>query len=259
MKYTIPDTKVYLSEMKKAINKKDKLWFLKYIWIESMFDIGCADGGIIKTLDKQFNHHFRAIGYDPNPNLIYHANSESTHIEFTDDYQEAIKLSKKIAPVDVTLLSTVLHEVYSRKDRREILDLFNLVREVNADHVVIRDMYYPHGNMSTPKDIMEAINKHAPPHKLNDFRNYRHPSNFRNALEFLLKYRYSTNWEYEMKEDYFSLDLDEVDYNLRLLGYEQAYQRKFIPTFIKRKIKMDFRIEVPTTHIEIIYTKKNKL
>ena len=66
-KYRLNDAEHYTNEMAKALD--EKLWFLKHVWIESMMDIGTADGTIPLHLSNMFEHNFRCYAYEPDYNL----------------------------------------------------------------------------------------------------------------------------------------------------------------------------------------------
>lgn len=263
-KYTIPSIKDYVSEMEKAVTLEDKLWFLKHVWVKRMVEIGTGAGSIPHALADKFDHTFESYAYDPNPNMIYEAQRKQVpsngdkDLFFYDDYHEFKNdLTNRLYVSDITVLSSVLHELYDGgccDGSRE--KFYNLVRIADSKYVAIRDMCLTNGNLATPVDVSIAIRKNGDPDQIKDYEKYKSLSNWSNAVEFLLKYRYKINWEREVQENYLKVDWGEVDFVMKLYGYELIRSRYFTPEFIKKSIKEDFEIDAPNTHCELLYRKK---
>ena len=74
----------------------------------------------------------------------------------------------------------------------------------------------------------------------------------RNLVHYLLKYRYSLNWQREVSENYIPLNTQQFR-NLIPAGYEIDYDVEYLLPFIKRKVLEDFGIALKdSTHLKVV-------
>ena len=76
-------------------------------------------------------------------------------------------------------------------------------------------------------------------------------------VHYLLKYRYTENWEREVRENYVPITLEQL---LDIIpdSYEIAYCNHYTLPYTAWQIKNDFGIELTTpTHIKLILRRKD--
>lgn len=83
--------------------------------------------------------------------------------------------------------------------------------------------------------------------------------NNKSLIHYLLKYRYNTNWNREVRENYLPITKEEF-FNIIPSSYEIVYYHHYTLPFTKDKIQEDFGIELKdNTHIKILLKlKENK-
>lgn len=271
----------YNEQMRKSM--EDKLFFLKQLPAEDNYvfvDFGCADGTMLNTLSGMLEpnrHKYSYIGYDISDTMInlakanFHGEAD-TDIHYFTDWEDVEKqLETYITPGTyyeqkkyVLILSSVIHEVYSYSDMKQILEFWHHVTNTNFDYIVVRDMC-PTKDIDRPTDefMLHTLNnmiRDREPYNtlINDFEAI-HGSieNNKNFIHFLLKYRYQINWEREVKENYFPIYVEDL--LTAITGEEKyriMYMKRFIVPFIKQQIYNDFRIDIRDfTHIKAIFKK----
>jgi hypothetical protein len=262
---------------------EDKLFFLKQLPAEDNYvfvDFGCADGTMLNTLSDMLEHNrnkYSYIGYDISDTMInlakanFHGDADTDIHYFTDWKDVEKQLKTYITPGTyyeqkkyVLILSSVIHEVYSYSNMKQILEFWHHVTNTNFDYIVVRDMC-PTKDIDRPTDefmlhtLNNMIRDHEPYNTLiNDFEAI-HGSieNNKNFIHFLLKYRYQINWDREVKENYFPIYVEDL--LTAITGEEKyriMYMKRFIVPFIKQQIYNDFRVDVRDfTHIKAIFKK----
>ena len=271
----------YNEQMRKSM--EDKLFFLKQLPAEDNYvfvDFGCADGTMLNILSDMLEHNkhkYSYIGYDISDTMInlakanFHGDAD-TDIHYFTDWEDVEKqLKTYIAPNAyyeqkkyVLILSSVIHEVYSYSNMKQILEFWHHVTNTNFDYIVVRDMC-PTKDIDRPTDefMLHTLNNMIRDHKpyntlINDFEAiYGSIENNKNFMHFLLKYRYQINWEREVKENYFPIYVEDL---LSAITGEEKYRimymKRFIVPFIKQQIYNDFRVDVKDfTHIKAIFKK----
>ena len=271
----------YNEQMRKSM--EDKLFFLKQLQAEDNYvfvDFGCADGTMLNTLSGMLEHNrhkYSYIGYDISDTMInlakanFHGEAD-TDIHYFTDWEDVEKQLETYITYGtyyeqkkyVLILSSVIHEVYSYSDMKQILEFWHHVTNTNFDYIVVRDMC-PTKDIDRPTDefMLHTLNNMIRDRKpyntlINDFEAI-HGSieNNKNFIHFLLKYRYQINWEREVKENYFPIYVEDL--LTAITGEEKyriMYMKRFIVPFIKQQIYNDFRVDVRDfTHIKAIFKK----
>ncbi len=204
-----------------AAGLKDKLWFIDKLnpYIDYVFvDFGCADGALINVLSQIKNFRNSVyIGYDISEEMINLAKSkfdwENRRVTFTTDWNVVQRIIIKNYSRCVLILSSVIHEVYSyAKSKDDIESFWNKVLNSQFDHIVIRDMI-PTSDIDrrTAEYNYNYVMEHSDIRKVNDFQNiWGSLTNNRNLIHFLLKYRWTVNWDREVRENYFPIYLNEL-------------------------------------------------
>ena len=77
-----------------------------------------------------------------------------------------------------------------------------------------------------------------------------------NLIHFLLKYRYTDNWEREVRENYLPVSVEEIMGKIteHKAAYRLIYFDHYILPYIARTVKKDFDITLKDyTHVKFIY------
>ena len=250
----ISDLNVYLNKMQKSVI--DKIFFIDKVFepFENIVDFGCANGELIKAVHALFGDEYKYCGYDINPEMIKAAR---VNIPFATIVSEWDRLD---VPFDKSLLniSSTIHEIYSYCKPEEIEQFWARVFRSGFKYITIRDMMVSE-NCSADADekeiaLVRGAQRYA--EHLRDYENVRGTiKSQKDLIHFLLKYKYTENWEREVREDYLGLHLEEF---LKLIHpeYEITFFDHFTLPFIAWQIKNDFNIDLKTpTHIKIILKK----
>lgn len=254
---------VYTEGMRKSL--LDKAFFMDKIDARVIVDYGCADGTLINFLSDLFPE-LRYIGYDIDEGMLAQARATCTkdNILFTSDWHEVMKntlpdLSEGAQRDSVAIvLSSVIHEVYAYGTRKEVDEMWDRVFCSGFDYIVVRDMV-PSVSIDTKGDIndVKQLLRKANPGHLREFEQvWGSIEQNKNLIHFLLKYRYTDNWDREVRENYFPLTREELISSIPD-EYEIDFHEHFRLPFAVRMIKQDFRITLrDNTHLKLILERK---
>lgn len=255
----INDYNVYNKRMDKSF--QDKMFFLDKIKdnVEAIVDFGCADGALIRHLSELTN--IKLVGYDSDYNMIDIAKSKTNkdNCLFKEDFGEIIE--EEIIPQESLLnISSVIHEVYSYLDSKDIEIFWDMVFDSNFKYVSIRDLCASESinRPSNINDYTKLIQK-AKPRFLSDFESvWGSVRENRNLVHYLLKYRFLENWDREVRENYFGLSLERLLSKIPIDKYEIIYFENYILPYTANKIKEDFDIELhDNTHVKLLLKKRD--
>jgi len=251
----------YDEEMSKGM--LDKLFFMDKVDATVFLDYGCADGALFEHINRMFpGSKFEYFGYDIDPKMIAAAEAKnipdsmfSTELDILMDW---VKLAQKSGQKVCLVLSSVVHEVYSYCTEDQIKEFWEFVNNSGFDYIALRDIICPDLDYGDTRENLErAILRYADPKQLEDFQKiWGKFYQGSNAAHFLLKYRYTQNWEREVRENYFALEpfdfYCEVDRQKYDIDLEQTFVHPFISQQIKKDFNVDFNVE---THIKMIWAK----
>lgn len=250
---------VYNKRMDKSF--QDKLFFLDKIKdnVEAIVDFGCADGALIRHLSEFTN--IELVGYDSDYNMIDIAKSKTNkdNCLFKEDFREIIE--EEIIPQESLLnISSVIHEVYSYLDSKDIEIFWDMVFDSNFKYISIRDLCASE-SINRPSNVNDytKLIQRAKPSFLSDFENvWGSVRENRNLVHYLLKYRFLENWDREVRENYFSLSLERLLSKIPMDKYEIVYFENYILPYTASKIKEDFDIELhDNTHVKLLLKKRD--
>ena len=250
---------VYNKRMDKSF--QDKLFFLDKIKdnVEAIVDFGCADGALIRHLSELTNT--KLVGYDSDYNMIDIAKSKTNkdNCLFNEDFEEIIK--EEIIPQESLLnISSVIHEVYSYLDSKDIEIFWDMVLDSNFKYISVRDLCASESinRPSNINDYTKLIQK-ANPKFLSDFESiWGSVRENRNLVHYLLKYRFLENWDREVRENYFGLSLECLLSKIPMDKYEIVYFENYILPYTANKIREDFDIELhDNTHVKLLLKKRD--
>ena len=235
---------------------EDKLFFLEKLPKEDYLfvDFGCADGTLINELQKLVPGS-SFVGYDPSEEMLQRARLKTPTVKYTNDWYEVIMEIKHSSKKSVLILSSVIHEVYSyAESEQDIVNFWSRVQHTGFDYVVVRDMI-PDKSIDRESEPEEEIKilRRCNRDQLFEFEShFGLVSNNQNLVHFLLKYRYTVNWDREVNENYFPIYKDE--FLEKFSGFELTYIQPFKVVFLMCCIKKDFDIWLKDdTHIKAVF------
>ena len=247
----------YLEEMSKGLS--DKLFFINRIDTDLIVDFGCADGQLLNYISK-VKPNIKLIGYDIDEDMIKKSKQKYPNIYFTDKWDDVIDFVNKSGCINTSiLLSSVIHEVYSYSMSTKIKYFWNNLAFNNIfKYVIIRDMIpsnkFDKMNIIDIKKIKQLSDKKY----LEDFESVWGDigNSFRTMLHWLLKYRYTENWNRELKENYLPITIEYLKSNWIPNNWKIIYEDHYTYDFIKNQIKKDFDIILDEpTHLKMIIQK----
>lgn len=259
----INNLNTYCSEMSKAID--DKLWFVQFLKTLNNFDKritvydwGCANGELLQHVAPMFpNINF--IGVDINEDMLLEAYKNNI-------YDNVSFMSPKVIWCDnnatnIVIMSSLFHELISYDTFKEFYETMML--SIKPDYIFFRDMMV---NESTKriadKNIISIKGFNGRySNQIYDFiesEEYFDENHItqQQLIHFLLKYRYTENWNREVLENYLPVYLEDLhkyfpDFNI-------TYFKHYTLPFIKEQVKKDFDIDLmDKTHVNIIFKCKN--
>lgn len=252
----ISNYEVYNSGMKKSM--KDKLFFEGLIdeSINTFVDFGCADGQILKQIHKDFPE-WNLRGIDCDEEMIGKSKLNCPSAIYGKDILSSCFLNNSTAILN---MSSVIHEIYSYTNPKEIDELWDKIFSCNFKYISIRDIMVSKtaDRNSTIQDIQKVYKRNSE-HKyfLNDFEdNWGRIESNKSLIHYLLKYRYLENWDREVRENYLPITTEDF-ISLIPSNYEIIYYNHYILPFTKDKIMEDFGIELKdNTHVKILLKRK---
>lgn len=239
----------------------DKMFFMDKIGpgAKTILDWGCADGALIEYMHKMFPEHFY-MGYDIDPKML--AIAKAAFEAFPMEAEASDDLSDFVAhrhgrKVDVVVLNSVIHEIYSY-GLKEIDEFWtNLFSRVRPQYIVVRDMCVARTTSRPSCPVIVArIKQIFDLDKITQWES-KWGSLHENwsLVHFLLTYRYADNWDREYRENYLPISVE------RLLA---RFPRDYVPTFVehytlpflREQVMIDFGIQLQDrTHLKLILKK----
>lgn len=247
----------YLQRMTRGLY--DKLFFIDKVGnqINTILDVGCADGYLTQVMASVFN--CRVIGYDLDAEMIATASAkyaEDTRLEFVSRFEDVPEISLVYA-------SSLIHEVYSYGSPEDVQRFWQEIFARKPEYVVIRDMI---GSETMDRDadkddvrkVLRWAREHHMERYLNDFEQKNGSiRNQKNLVHFLLKHSYTDNWEREVRENYFPISIDDLYANIPL-DYNIHYEDHNHLVYLRDLWNATFDIDVKDkTHIKIILKRES--
>ncbi len=244
----VNDLDIYVRRMEKSL--LDKLFFMDKIFepIDTVLDFGCANGVLIKMMQMLFPE-YRYIGYDISEDMIEKARQTLKDARFYTNW-DAIDCCPEKTLINI---SSTLHEVYHYGTDESVDEFWDRVFHSGFKYIAIRDMMLSDGIklMSDEQDVAKARTLY--PQKLAEYESIWGPISIRfHLIHYLLKYRYTENWEREVRENYLPLTKEALLSKIPS-HYEIVYQEHYTLPFIKHQIKKDSGIVLNDfTHFKIL-------
>lgn len=247
----IQNYEVYTTRMQKSVY--DKMFFVDKIFdkdINTFIDFGCADAELMCHL-RVFMPEMRFIGYDIDENMLVKARQKAPWAEFYSNWDE-IEVDPSVTIVN---LSSVLHEIYHYSSHEEIELFWDRIRKSGFAYITIRDMFMPQplpcGDLWRQRVLDAGYGD-----KLCDFENHWGPvHNNVDMIHFLLKYKYTENWDREVAENY--LPMTPATLLQRFNGYDIIHNRFESLPYIVHQVQSDFGMNIShiPTHLYLILRK----
>ena len=260
MKPEITNYNTYHARM--DVSLPDKAFFVYRAPLARVIvDFGCAAGNLFRYIRSISNQEYIMIGYDNDATMRELASEAADVVCGTmEELQEAIEHT--LAAHNLTMknvlfnFSSVIHEMNSY----EVDDIFSFINELRPGYVSIRDMKFRR-KKEIPGNTFRVFDKKY----LNQFHSFlAHRGilfpDLADFAEYLLKYKYTENWERELEEHYFfGFARAERDYNELIDNhkYRPTWDVNYCLPHFDRQIKDDFNIffnvsDYFTTHEQLL-------
>lgn len=251
----------YIADMNTTMS--DKLFFLDEIKFDVIVDFGCADGTFLKSLSSS-RPNVKIIGYDLDQTMLDIAKKKlPSNSILTDSWDVVIKeISNYKSPL--LNLSSVIHEVYSYSSNEDVVKFWNQqVFGGKFKYITIRDMMpsveLTKNEITNYKDDARKVRQKANKNSLATFEEVWGSiySEYKNFIHFLLKYKYTDNWEREVNENYLPITLEELESKIPN-SYSIIYEKDFVLPYLRQEVKRDFGVELThSTHVKMIIKNKS--
>ena len=247
----ITNLDTYTSEMWKSM--EDKLWFLDFMEesITSVYDYGCADGTLLGLIQKE-KPGVALFGYDNNQEMLTMARQRVSDCVLSSKRMEAAN------PGQLTVASSVFHEIHSYGTPDSIREDYRHIFEIGSEYIAIRDMFYSlrmpvRADISVVREVRSRANQHM----LQEFEDTHGTIDLnKNLTHWFLKYRYTVNWARELRENYLPNSFEDF---LRLIpkSYECVHAQTYTLPFLRRVIYNDYAVDWQyPTHGKIFLKKR---
>lgn len=248
----ISDLDIYLTRMQRSI--LDKMFFIDKVFepFKYILDFGCANGELIKAMKPMFPD-YEYVGYDISREMIEAARKNVSDARFCDDW-DSIDIPFEESLINI---SSTVHEVYSYCSEKDIDIFWDRVFGSGFRYVTIRDMMFSQAeDIPVRKEQLEAIRNSGYAEWLESFENvWGRTESQRQLVHFLLKYKYTQNWDREVHENYFPVFTEDL---LKRIpnSYRPVYTDVFTLPYTSWQIRRDFGFELTDhTHIKLILEK----
>lgn len=236
----------------------DKLFFSDVINYDVIVDFGCADGTFLENLQRM-NPNLKLIGYDLDSTMLDIASKKlGRNAILTDNWDEVLNAVNGYKN-PLLNLSSVIHEVYSYSTGKVIKYFWEKqVFGGNFKYITIRDMI-PSVNLDKNeinnfKQDVKKVRQKADKSYLLSFED-RWGSindNYRTFIHYLLKYKYTDNWDREVNENYLPVSLETIKTKIPS-DYKIVMEEDFVLPYLKQQVKKDFGVELThSTHTKMI-------
>ena len=265
----ISDYGTYTDGMRKSMT--DKTWFLNMIdGAKEIVDYGCADSALLEYIRDAMPDVFDLTGIDIDEKMLHLAAdrlNDGSHTPVLLTQPEPFKDICGETVYDACLnCGSVIHEVYSYGTPESIEKFWDFAFETGFKYIAIRDMAMSKIDISVPQEKLSDMLR-----KIGVY-NYQHPDaearwheymshsvdltrnkcSWRDVIHYLLKYRYVTNWDREMREDYLPLLTEEILLKIPS-NYRVKYYEHYTLPYLKDKVMEDFGIDLNTkTHYKLL-------
>ena len=232
----------------------DKLFFMDKLYdpVHTILDFGCANGVLIQAM-QLVHPQCKYIGYDISREMLDMAQALVPDGIFLQNWED-IQCDPKSTLLNI---SSTIHEVYAYGDQASVATFWERVFGTGFHYIAIRDMMLTEALPETvTEDELKKVRRLFP-EKLAEYESiWGSVAQRKNFIHSLLKYRYTENWDREVRENYIPLPAE------RLLAmvpedYEILYSEHYILPYIRQHILHDSGIDLrDATHFKLLLRKK---
>ena len=252
----IKNVQSYIDGM--GMSMRDKLFFSERINYDVIVDFGCAGGDTLLNI-KKINPSVKLIGYDLDHSMISRAQSVLGQDALVTDDWNKVRSEVQSHKSPLLNLSSVIHEVYSYSNANTIKYFWDKqVFGGDFKTISIRDMIpsteMHKGEINEFKEDVKKVRRLSDPKYLRSFENRwgTIQDNYRTFVHYLLKYKYTDNWDREVNENYLPVSLETLKTKIPS-EYKIAFESNFILPFLQKQVKQDFGVTINhATHTKLI-------
>lgn len=250
----IRDMSVYTCRMQKSI--LDKMFFMDKVFepFSTIVDFGCANGELIKAFQMLFGQH-QYVGYDISDEMLSAARRNVPAGAFYSKWNDIdVDFSQSLLNI-----SSTLHEVYSYGSESDVDEFWQRVFSGGFKYIALRDMMLS-TDLRRGLNVAwyeQVLNNGQYAEKLRSFEAvWGKISNQYDLIHYLLKYKYTENWEREVRENYVPVTVEEFMAKIPE-EYEITYLDHFVLPYTVWQIQKDYGFTLNTpTHVKIVLRKK---
>lgn len=236
----------------------DKLFFADTVNYDVIVDFGCADGTFLQSLSRM-NPNVKIIGYDLDPTMLEIARKKLNKNAILTDSWDAVTAALTGYRNPLLNLSSVIHEVYSYSNSNTIKFFWDKqVFGGDFKYITIRDMIpsveLTRNEINNFKEDVKKVRQKADKSYLLSFEDRWGSINnsYRAFIHYLLKYKYTDNWDREVNENYLPVTLETIKTKIPS-SYKIILEEDFVLPYLKQQVKKDFGVELThSTHTKLI-------
>lgn len=225
-------------------SQREKARILQYVRPGVIYEMGCGNGAVLELLAMAFPES-DITGVDISDTMLSMARGRgyASLVQFLQADITELELEKE--SIDTILFCSVLHEVYSYNGYSEealLSVLENAYRALKpGGKLVIRDGVKP-----LDDEVLMAFRNPVAEEKFHrfarEFGPYEIPYDFEgdmvrlsrpDAMEFLSKYIYDTNWAVEVKEQFGIYTLSEYEEQLCSIGFGIVHAESYLIEWLR--------------------------
>lgn len=257
---SISNKQSYIDGMNLSLS--DKSFFIDLIDFDVIVDFGCADGSFLQHISK-IKPNVKLIAYDLDDDMLEKAKAKLGKKALVTSNWEEVVNTIHYYKKPLLNLSSVIHEVYSYSNSMTIKYFWDK-QVFNGDFkwISIRDMIpsveLSKNEINKFKDDVKNVKMKTDKYYLNSFE-IKWGSindNYKTFIHYLLKYRFTDNWEREVLENYLPVSLETLKKKIPN-DYKIVFEDDFLLPFLKSQVKKDFNVElIHPTHVKMIIENK---
>ena len=234
----------------------DKIFFFDKFDADVYVDYGCGNGDLIKFMQILFPEK-TYIGYDLNPAMrkafIENGLDPAMFFDTFELVFEELRNNHDGKVVAVICNSTT-HEVYNYGHPSNIAAFWENINDWAFKYVVIRDMCVSK-SVVRPSDALNVlkVRQRCDQRMLSDFESHWGSIDQNWSLvHFLLKYKYTANWQREVQENYLPFYFE--DFIKNIVHMDPIFVEHYTLPFIRNQVSHDFDIQLQDrTHVKLIF------
>ncbi len=238
-----------------AAGMEDKLFFVDCLEADVVVDYGCADGTLLHHL-QDLRPDLHLVGFDASELELHRARSRVPGARLFHEWSKLLThlheahRGKRIA----LIASSVIHEIYSYGGQEEGDAFWSTLERGPFTDFILRDMAIGERDMTVVDETFGRALREGPCAKLvADYEAiWGSVDNRLDAAHFMLKYRYTDNWDHELNERYFYMSQEKILARLRR-HFAIDYSCSEALPYLQGKAMDELGVRFPCpTHLKII-------